>query len=254
MPTPALSLYPVPGLPLIEAGCDLAALIIEHTQAANLTPEPGDVFVIAQKIVSKAENCFVDLRDIEPSHEARLLAYSSEKDPRIAELILRQSRAIVRDTPTVLITEHKLGIVLANAGIDRSNVDGHEDIVLTLPENPDQSARELQTRLQDAFGVKLGVVITDSVGRPWRMGTTGLAIGCAGTRVLDDRRGRVDLFGRVLQVAEVGTADCVASAAGLLMGEGDESTPVVLIRGLETGDFDQPATDIIRPEAENLFK
>lgn len=254
MPTPALSFFPVPGLPLIEPGCDLAAIIIEHADANGLKPLAGDIFAIAQKIVSKAEDCFVDLAQIEPSAKARLLAYSTEKDPRLAELILRESKSIVRDTPAVLIVEHRLGIVLANAGIDRSNVTGNDDTVLTLPKDPDASAAGLKVKLDAHYGISVGVLITDSVGRPWRLGTTGIAIGCAGIDVLNDRRGQLDMFGRILQVAEVATADCVAGAAGLLMGEGAEAMPVVLVRGLDSGHATQSARAIVRPEGENLFK
>ncbi len=253
MPTPALSFFPISSLPLIEPGCDLCALLVEHLGKAGLTPQDGDVLAIAQKIISKTEGCLVDLKDIEPSADARALAYSSEKDPRLAELILRESTRIVRDTPTVLIVEHRLGLVLANAGIDRSNVDGDDDIVLLLPDDPDASARRLKEKLEAHYRIRLGVLITDSVGRPWRLGTTGIAIGCAGLRAMDDRRGRRDLFDRVLQVAEVATADCVAGAASLIMGEGDEAIPLVLVRGLDADVSTQSAKDIVRTADENLF-
>ncbi len=253
MPTPALSFFPVSGLPLIEPGCDLAALIVEHLGKAGLAPRNSDVLAIAQKIVSKAEGRLVNLKDIEPSAEARRLAYSKQKDPRIAELILRESNRIVRDTPGVLIVEHRLGIVLANAGIDRSNVKGDEETVLLLPEDPDKSAYQLKETLDAHYGVRLGVVITDSVGRPWRLGTTGIAIGCAGLESLNDMRGRHDMFGRVLQVAEVATADCIAGAAALVMGEGAEALPVVLVRGLKAGESTQTARTIVRSADENLF-
>ncbi len=253
MPTPALSFFPVPGLPLIEPGCDLAAVIIEHLDKAGLAPQDGDIVALAQKIVSKAEGCLVDLKDIEPSTEALQLAYSKEKDPRIAELILRESTRVVRDTPTVLIVEHRLGIVLANAGIDRSNVNDDEDVVLLLPDDPDASAQQLKATLDAHFGIRLGIVITDSVGRPWRLGTTGIAIGCAGFETLDDQRGSPDMFGRVMQVAEVATADCIAGAATLIMGEGAEAIPLVLVRGLQAGDSTQSAKTIVRTANENLF-
>ena len=253
MPTPALSFFPVSGLPLIEPGCDLAAVIIEHLDKAGLVPQDGDIVALAQKIVSKAEGCLVDLKDIEPSTEARKLAYSKEKDPRIAELILHESKRIVRDTSTVLIVEHRLGIVLANAGIDRSNVTDDEDVVLLLPDDPDASAQQLKATLDAHFGVRLGIVITDSVGRPWRLGTTGIAIGCAGFETLNDQRGLPDMFGRVMQVAEVATADCIAGAATLIMGEGAEAIPLVLVRGLQAGESTQSAKTIVRTANENLF-
>jgi len=253
MPTPALSFFSITSLPLIEPGCDLAALIIEHIDKAELAPQNGDLLAIAQKIISKAEGCLVDLKDIKPSAEACQLAYSTTKDPRIAELILRESTRIVRDTPTVLIVEHRLGLVLANAGIDRSNVDGDEDRVLLLPDDPDASARQIKAALDAHYGIRLGVLITDSVGRPWRLGTTGIAIGCAGLQAMDDRRGRRDLFDRVLQVAEVASADCVAGAASLIMGEGAEAIPLVLVRGLNDGESTQSAQTIVRTASENLF-
>lgn len=254
MSTPALSFFPIPGIPQIDPGADLAAVLIERITAAGLTLETGDVVTIAQKIVSKAEDRFVDLNDIEPSAQASSLAYAREKDPRLAELILRESTRIVRDTPLVLIVEHRLGIVLANAGIDRSNVPGDDDTVLLLPEDPDASAAELRGQLEAHFGLALGIIITDSVGRPWRVGTTGVAIGCAGVEAMNDMRGERDTFGRVLQVAEVATADCIAGAAGLIMGEGSEALPAVICRGLGAGASDQTAQNILRPDHENLFR
>lgn len=254
MPTPALSFFPIPGIPEIEPGTDLAAVLIERIAAAGLTPEAGDIVAIAQKIVSKAEDRFIDLHDIEPSAQACALAYARDKDPRLAELILRESTRIVRDTPLVLIVEHRLGIVLANAGIDRSNVGGNDDIVLLLPEDPDASAAALRARLEAHFGLALGIIITDSVGRPWRVGTTGVAIGCAGVEAMNDLRGERDTYGRVLQVAEVASADCIAGAAGLIMGEGSEAIPAVICRGLGAGESDQTARNILRPNNENLFQ
>ena len=254
MPAPAIALYPVPGLPLVDADTNLAAVIETAVSAAGLQPQNGDVFAIAQKIVSKAEGCLVDLNDITPSVQAHELAKGGDKDPRLVELILRESRRVVRHTVGVIIVEHRLGIVLANAGIDRSNVAGDEDIVLTLPEDPDASAAQIRQALEEFFGVRLGVIITDSVGRPWRLGTTGIAIGAAGMTALQDMRGQIDMFGRVLQVAEVATADCIAGAAGLIMGEGAEAMPVVLIRGADARASDQNARTILRPEKENLFQ
>jgi coenzyme F420-0:L-glutamate ligase/coenzyme F420-1:gamma-L-glutamate ligase len=253
MSAPAISLFAVPDLPLIHGDTDLAAVIVSALQRADLAPEDGDVLALAQKIVSKSEGCTVDLKDITPSDKALEIARGGDKDPRLVEVILQESRRIVRHNHNVIIVEHKLGIVLANAGIDRSNVDGNEDLVLTLPKDPDASARSLKQKLDRAFGVRLGILITDSIGRPWRMGTTGVAIGCAGMTTLHDLRGKRDLFGRVLQVAEIATADCAAGAAGLIMGEGAEALPVVLIRGLNAHDSDQSAATILRPENENLF-
>lgn len=254
MPAPVLSLFAVPGVPEIEPGMDLAAVLIESIEAAGLELGDGDVVAVAQKIVSKAEGRFVNLNDVEPSPAARGLAYSTEKDPRLAELILRESRRVVRDTPLVLIVEHRSGIVLANAGIDRSNVRGDDDTVLLLPEDADTSAAALKRRLDSHCGASLGILITDSVGRPWRKGTTGIAIGCAGIDAMNDMRGDRDTFGRVLQVAEVATADCIAGVAGLVMGEADEAIPVVVVRGIGAGASNQTAQDIRRPADEDLFK
>jgi coenzyme F420-0:L-glutamate ligase/coenzyme F420-1:gamma-L-glutamate ligase len=254
MPAPALSVFPVPGLPQIRAGADLASIIVGAARENDLQPADDDIFAVAQKIVSKSEDCVADLGQISPSPEAIELAEKTDKDPRMVELILRESNRVVRYGPGVLIVEHRTGIVLANAGIDRSNVGDGEDTVLLLPEDADISARKLRAALQAAFGVRLGVIVTDSLGRPWRLGTTGVAIGCAGVRALNDMRGQRDLFGRVLQVAEVATADCVAGAAGLIMGEGAESVPVVLVRGLRVEDSVQNAKAILRPAEEDLFR
>lgn len=254
MAAPTLSLLPVTGIPEIEPGADLATLLIECIDSAELEPREGDIVAVAQKIVSKAESRFANLNDVTPSARALSLVYASEKDPRLAELILRESRRVVRDTPTVIIVEHRSGIVLANAGIDRSNVRGDQDTVLLLPEDADASAAELRRRLEHHYAVRLGVMITDSVGRPWRLGTTGIAIGCAGIEAMNDMRGEPDMFGRVLQVAEVATADCVAGIASLVMGEGDAAVPAVIVRGLGAGGSEQTARDILRPPEEDLFR
>jgi len=169
-------------------------------------------------------------------------------------LILDESRRILRHRPGVLIAEHHLGFVLANAGIDRSNVTEDTDDVLLLPENPDQSATELRRELSDKLGVKLGVIIADSVGRAWRMGTTGMTLGCAGVEALANLRGKADMFGRILQVSEHAIADSIASAAELLMGEGDEATPVVIVRGLRQGDSEQNSKVLLRKAHEDMFR
>ncbi len=253
-PQPDLALYRLPGLPLIQPGDRLAPLIVAAVERAGLEIRQGDVLAVAQKIVSRAEGCFVDLADIEPSAEAQRLATITGKDARAVELVLRESRNVIRAAPGVLIVEHRLGIVLANAGIDRSNVAGREDLVLLLPEDPDRSARQLRDELTQRVQRRLGVIITDSVGRPWRLGTTGLAIGCAGVPAVQDLRGRPDLYGRPMQVAEIAPADSLATAAALLSGEGEEGTPVVLIRGYPGIDSEQSAQAVLRPAAEDLFR
>jgi len=257
MPDPALALFVLPDIPLVMPDDDLAALILNAVRQSGIDPRSGDIFAVAQKIVSKAEGRIVTLHDVVVSPQARQLAERTEKDPRAVQLILDESRRVVRERPGVIIVEHRLGLVLANAGIDRSNVAGDEDTVLLLPENPDESATRLRSALEAEFNVQLGVVITDSFGRPWRLGTTGVAIGAAGITVLDDRRGKPDIFGREMQVAEVAIADGLAAAAGLLMGEGAERSPVILMRFGGVGRPEvsaQTAADIIRAGDEDLFR
>jgi len=249
-----LNLFAVPGLPLVHAGDDLVALLAAALEAANLALADGDVVVIAQKIVSKAEGRTVSIKSIQPSEKAIELAAATDKEPAIVQLILDESRQILRHRPGVLIAEHRLGFVLANAGIDRSNVTADTDEVLLLPEHPDQSAALLRQGLTDKLGVKLGVIIADSVGRAWRMGTTGMTLGCAGVDALVDLRGQSDMFGRVLQVSEHAVADAIAAAAELLMGEADEATPVVIVRGLNQGDSEQDSKVLLREEHEDMFR
>jgi coenzyme F420-0:L-glutamate ligase/coenzyme F420-1:gamma-L-glutamate ligase len=249
-----LNLFAVPGLPLVHAGDDLVALLTAALEAESLALADGDVVVIAQKIVSKAEGRTVSIKTIQPSEKAIELASATDKEPAIVQLILDESRQILRHRPGVLIAEHRLGFVLANAGIDRSNVTADTDEVLLLPENPDQSAALLRQGLTDKLGVKLGVIIADSVGRAWRMGTTGMTLGCAGVDALVDLRGQSDMFGRVLQVSEHAVADAIAAAAELLMGEADEATPVVIVRGLNQGDSEQDSKVLLREEHEDMFR
>lgn len=246
--------------PMIVAGDDLAAIIADCLGENNLALEDGDILVLAQKIVSKAENRLVDLRTVTPGREATELACSVDKDPRLVELVLAESRSIVRKVPGVLITEHLNGWIMANAGIDASNVasDAGDDLVLLLPEDPDRSCVDLQSRMRQRFGVKIGVVINDSFGRPWRLGTTGVAIGAAGIASLWDRRGDTDLFGRELKVSQQAIADEIAAAASLLQGQGKEGRPVVLVRGFDIGNDElppeRPAADLIRTASEDLFR
>lgn len=244
----------IPGVPLVEPGMDLAAIVGAALRTAGEAPAAGDVVAVAQKIVSKAEGRIVRLATVEPRPEAVDIAARANKDPRVVELILRESRRVVRVTPGVIITEHNTGITLANAGIDRSNLPGSDEAALLLPEYPDASAARLRARLQQAFGVQLGVIVTDSIGRPWRLGTVGTAIGSAGVQALNDLRGTRDLFGRELQVSEVAVADSLAAAAVLVMGEAAEGTPLVLIRGAGAGDSAQTAKDALRPAGEDLFR
>jgi coenzyme F420-0:L-glutamate ligase/coenzyme F420-1:gamma-L-glutamate ligase len=245
----------IAGVPLIGPGADLARVVATALRAAGEIPAAGDVVALAQKIVSKAEGRIVRLDTVTPSARAQDFAAQANKDPRVVELILRESRAVIRVTPGVIITEHNTGVILANAGIDRSNLPGSDDAALLLPLDPDASAASLREALQKEFGVKLGVLVTDSIGRPWRLGTVGTAIGCAGVLALDDLRGETDLFGRQLQVSEVAVADSLAAAAVLLMGEAAEGTPLVLIRGgARHDDPGQTARSVLRPADEDLFR
>jgi coenzyme F420-0:L-glutamate ligase/coenzyme F420-1:gamma-L-glutamate ligase len=249
-----LSLLTVPGIPLVHPGDDLATIIVEALDAAKQEIHAGDVIVVAQKIVSKAEGRLVALSSVKPSAQAIELAARAEKEPAVAQLILDESKQILRCRPGVIIAEHKLGFVLANAGLDRSNVDKDNDLALLLPEDPDKSAAELRSALTSSLGVNLGVIIADSVGRAWRMGTTGMTLGCAGVAALANLRGQRDMFGRELQVSEHAVADSIASAAQLLMGEANEATPVVVLRGLAQGTSDQDSKVLLRPAAEDLFR
>lgn len=254
----SLAFQPVAGLPLVARGDDLAHLAIDALRAAGSIPAAGDVIAVAQKVVSKAEGRLVRLDGVTPTGAAREIAQRAGKDPRVVELILRESAAVVRVVPGVIIVEHRTGVVLANAGIDRSNVAAEgrpgDEAVLLLPEDPDGSAARLRTRFEAAFGCRLGVIITDSIGRPWRLGTVGVAIGAAGVTALQDLRGRQDLFGRRLQVSEVAIADSLAGAAVLAMGEAAEGTPLVLIRGAGAGGSAQTARAALRPRHEDLFR
>ena len=251
-----LQLIALPGLPLVEAGADLAVLIDAASAAAGEGLADGDIIVVAQKIVSKAEGRAVDLAAVEPSARARELAPQVDKDPRLVELILSESSEVLRHRPGVLVVVHRLGMVLANAGIDASNVADDGETVLLLPEDPDGTAARLRAALAERPGADVAVIVSDSVGRAWRQGTVGIALGAAGLPALLDLRGQRDLFGRPLRVSEVGLADEIASAASLLQGQGDEGAPVVVVRGLDWQGAGEEgrAADLIRPEAMDLFR
>ena len=251
----AVSLIPVPGLPLVRANDDLAELIGAALTRNSLRLADGDVVALAQKIVSKAEGRRVALAGVTPSPRARKIAEDTGKDPRLVELILSESRAVVRTAPNVLIVEHRLGFVMANAGVDQSNVaaDGGEAALL-LPLDPDASALRLKAALEKRHGCRLGVIVTDSFGRPWRNGVVGVCLGAAGVPALRDRRGAPDLFGRPLRVTEIALGDEIAAAASLLMGAADEGIPVVIVRGLDLAGPDAPAAALIRDRAFDLFR
>jgi coenzyme F420-0:L-glutamate ligase / coenzyme F420-1:gamma-L-glutamate ligase len=252
----AITLTPIPDIPLVRPGDDLAALIIAACERSTLAPADGDVMVVAQKVVSKAEGRYVDLASVRPSARARELAAQVGKEARLIEVILQESRRVVRHRPGVLIVEHRLGFVMANAGVDHSNVDpqmGAEPVLL-LPRDPDASAVGLRDRLAAHFRTRLAVVITDSFGRAWRHGTVGVALGAAGLPSLLDLRGKPDLFGHALRVTQTGFADEIAAAASLVMGQADEARPMVLLRGLAWTGADAPAATLIRTAGEDLFR
>ena len=251
----SLSLHALPNLPEITPGADLPALLLASAACALLTFQAGDVLVLAQKIVSKAEGRYAQLKSVTPSPRAQELSVACQKDARLVELILGESREVLRVKPGVIVVEHRLGFVMANAGIDQSNVPGSEDTVLLLPEDPDVSARALREALRVATGVAMGVLIIDSFGRAWRHGVTGTAIGVAGLPALVDMRGKqTDRQGRVLRVTQVAAADELAAAASLLMGQADEGTPAVLARGLPYALREGSVSELIRPKHEDLFR
>jgi coenzyme F420-0:L-glutamate ligase/coenzyme F420-1:gamma-L-glutamate ligase len=251
----ALQLFALPGLPMVQTGDDLA-LLLGDAMARAQPPRDGDVLVIAQKIVSKAEGRIVDLATVTPSPRAVALGAEIDKDPRLVEIILGESVRVVRSRPNLMIVQHRLGFVMANAGVDQSNIapqDGVERALL-LPRDPDASAEALRAKLSARFGVRLAVIINDSFGRAWRRGTCGVAIGAAGLPALVDLRGTPDLFDRTLHVTVVGHADEIAAAASLLMGQAREGQPAVLVRGLRWNAQNSPASELARPESEDLFR
>jgi coenzyme F420-0:L-glutamate ligase/coenzyme F420-1:gamma-L-glutamate ligase len=251
-----LRLIALADFPQVQSGDDLAALTTAALARGEHQLRAGDVLVFAQKVVSKAEGRRVDLTEIVPSPAALELSRTVQKDPRLVELVLRESRRVVRAAKDVLIVEHRLGLIMANAGIDQSNVadPASGEFALLLPVDPDASAARLRDRLHALTGSAPGVVISDSFGRPWRVGTVGVAIGCAGISATLDLRGETDLFGRPLRVTVVGHADEIASAASILMGQASEAQPVILVRGLPAHAPHQSAAALIRPSQQDLFR
>jgi coenzyme F420-0:L-glutamate ligase / coenzyme F420-1:gamma-L-glutamate ligase len=256
MPLGTVTLLPLRGIKLVEPGDDLRAITVAAFTANGIVPQAGDVLVVAQKIVSKAEGRYVDIATVEPSERAIALAGDLDKDPRFVEVVLSESKRVVRHRPGLLIVEHQLGFVMANAGIDHSNVPAEDGVerVLLLPKDPDGSARKLREHLIGVFGRTIAVIVSDSFGRAWRKGTVGVALGSAGLPALIDLRGQPDLFGRELLVTETGFADEIAAAAGLLMGQADEAMPMVLVRGLSWSAPEVPAAALIRPAEHDLFR
>ena len=251
----SLTLNALAGLPLIKPGDDLAALLVGSLRQSSIAPRDKDVIVVAQKIVSKAEGRFVDLKTVVPSERAVEVAREVNKDARLIEVILSESTEIVRKRRDVLIVVHRQGFVMANAGVDQSNVAGEDsDQALLLPRDPDASAVSLKHELDHAFGADIAVIINDSFGRPWRFGVVGTALGAAGLPVVRNVVGVPDLFGRKMRVTEIAVADEIAAAASLLMGQGAEGLPAVHLRGFDWDEPSAPASALLRPKDQDLFR
>ena len=256
-PGRSLQLTALSDFPLVRAGDDLARMILDSLDSGGVRLETGDVLILAQKIVSKSEGRLVDLKGIDPSVRARAIAEKCRKDPRFVEIVLRESREVLRVRPGLLVVEHRLGFICANAGVDRSNIGAEQDEgewVLLLPADPDASCRSLRGRLREMAGAEVGVVINDSHGRAWRNGIVGVAIGVAGLPALEDLRGRMDLFDYQLQITQVAAADELASAASLLMGQADEALPVVHARGFPYPMRESTMAELLRPKDEDAFR
>lgn len=253
-----LTLTPIQGIPLINAGDNLSNIIWDSLSANQIYLINNDILVITQKIISKAEGRLINLCDVQVSQKAREIAKISAKDPRLIELILQESNEILRVTPNHLIVEHRLGFVCANAGIDHSNIHAEsgnpEDVYLLLPKNPDLSAQRIKKDIEEKSKTRIGILIIDSHGRAWRNGIIGTAIGIAGLPALIDLRGKEDLFGYKLQITQVAAADELASAASILMGQADEKLPVIHIRGFPYPLRDASITELIRPKDQDLFR
>ncbi|MGX1101052.1 coenzyme F420-0:L-glutamate ligase [Amorphus sp. MBR-141] len=254
MSAPPLTIVALQTLPSFTADHDLAEEILAAARREGIAFKDGDILVVAQKIVSKVEGRLRRLSDYQPSDRALALADETGKDPRFVEAVLSESAAVIRTRPGVIIVEHRLGHIMANAGIDRSNIGGSEDALLLLPRDPDGSAAALRAALVEATGARIGVIVSDSFGRPWRIGTTGIAIGTAGPAMVVDRRGEPDRDGRPLQVTEIGFADTVAAAAVLVMGEGSEGRPAVIVRGLDWPEAAGGTRSGLRPAEQDLFR
>ncbi|HEY9151556.1 MAG TPA: coenzyme F420-0:L-glutamate ligase [Anaerolineales bacterium] len=249
-----LTLTPLQDIPFIRQSDDLADIIVNSLMQSNVALEDNDIFVLAQKVVSKAEGRMVNLATITPSSRALELATQIEKDARLVELILRESNSVVRTRLGTIIVEHKLGFICANAGIDHSNVSGKDETVLLLPENPDKSASEIRAKIESRTNRKIGVMIIDSHGRAWRVGTEGVCIGLSGIPAVMDERGWQDLFGYTLRITVVGVADELAAAASLVMGQAAEGTPIVHVRGFPYPLREGSLQELIRPKEQDLFR
>jgi coenzyme F420-0:L-glutamate ligase/coenzyme F420-1:gamma-L-glutamate ligase len=250
-----IEIMAIPGLPDFAPGDNLARALIDAARNADLALAAGDVIVVAQKVVSKCAGAYVDLSTVEPGARALHLAEQTGKDPRLVEVVLGQSDEVLRARPGLIIVAHKTGHVMANAGVDRSNIGAADsDRVLLLPADADQAAATLRTHLELFTGLQFGVVINDSWGRAWRNGTTGHAVGVAGIPALWDRRGEADIYGKPLRVTEIGVADEIAAAASIVMGAAAERQPVVIVRGLSLPVGDGRARDLVRDKSRDLFR
>jgi len=253
-----LTLTPLHYVPLIRRDDNLADIVVNALYQNKISLQDDDILVFAQKIVSKAEGRAINLTTVAPSQHAIELGGQTQKDPRVVELILQESNEVLRTRVGVIIVEHKLGFVCANAGIDHSNVAGRgdeaEEWVLLLPQNPDLSSRKMRDEIHSKTGKRVGILIIDSHGRAWRNGTVGVAIGVTGIPALEDLRGKPDLFGYTLQVTQVGIADELAAAASLMMGQAAEGTPVVHVRGFPYPMREGELKELIRPKEQDLFR
>lgn len=257
MPT-KLVITPLHGLPFVHPGDDLTVLLLASIESEGIQLQDGDILVLAQKIVSKAEGRLVNLNTVEISPEAEKLSAIVDKDPRFVELVLRESRSVLRTRPGTLVVEHQLGFICANAGIDHSNVQGQdgnpEDWVLLLPKDPDASAARIRQGLEAASNKHLGLVIIDSHGRAWRMGVVGISIGLSGLPALVDMRGKPDLFGYSLRITQIAAADELAAAASLVMGQANEGIPAVHVRGFPYPLREASLQELIRPKDQDMFR
>ncbi len=249
-----LVLTTLPNIPFVKRGDDIVQLLLNSLRDANIVLQDNDVMVLASKIVSKAQGRVAQLAEVTPSARAMELAQETGKDARELELILQESSEVVRIRKDLIVTRHRLGFVSANAGLDHSNVqEGADDFVLLLPLDPDATAQEIRKQLSAETGKQVAVIIADSHGRPHRMGTIGIAIGCAGLPALEDWRGRADLFGYELKHTDIGLADMLASAATLLFGQAREATPIVHVRGATWQGEPNNARTLVRPREMDLF-
>ncbi len=254
----SLVLSPLPNIPMVQTGDDITGIINNGLVRGKIILQDGDILVIAQKIISKAEGRWVNLMSIKPSPNAKTIAKKIDKDPRLVEIILRESNQVIRTRTGTIIVEHRLGFICANAGIDHSNVAGdgnnEEEWVLLLPEDPDASAQKIRNELQAKSGTTLGVMIIDSHGRAWREGVVGVAIGLSGLPGIVDMRGKSDLFGYTLRITTIGVADELAAAASLVMGQANEATPIVHVRGFPYPLRDGHLNELLRPKEQDLFR